>query len=119
MARRMVLGSLLPALVLLVLGASIPTGRASLPMPRESRRCFAEDFMFGAATTAYQVEGAWNESRRSPSIWDAFCREKSSKLECADTADDFFHRYRQDVQLMVVTGLQSFRFSISWSRLMT
>ncbi|EEY61148.1 glycoside hydrolase, putative [Phytophthora infestans T30-4] len=81
-------------------------------------RCFPDEFMFGSATAAYQVEGAWNESGRTPSIYDAYCRETPG-IECANVADDFFHRYRDDVKLMVETGLQSFRFSTSWSRAMT
>ncbi|ETP15873.1 hypothetical protein F441_09472 [Phytophthora nicotianae CJ01A1] len=81
-------------------------------------RCFPDDFMFGSATAAYQVEGAWNESGRTPSIYDAYCRETPG-IECANVADDFFHRYRDDIKLMVETGLQSFRFSTSWSRAMT
>ncbi|TDH66872.1 hypothetical protein CCR75_007488 [Bremia lactucae] len=81
-------------------------------------RCFPSDFMFGSATAAYQVEGAWNEGGRTPSIWDDFCRSNHSNVACANVADDFYHRYRQDVNLMVKTGLESSRFSISWSRVM-
>ncbi|RLN77529.1 hypothetical protein BBJ28_00014921 [Nothophytophthora sp. Chile5] len=88
-----------------------PTGANTAP------RCFPDDFMFGSATASYQVEGAYNESGRTPSIWDDFCREQPG-MECADVADDFFHRYQTDTKLMVETGLQSFRFSISWSRVM-
>jgi beta-glucosidase/6-phospho-beta-glucosidase/beta-galactosidase len=80
-------------------------------------RCFPPDFLFGTATAAFQVEGAWNESGREPSIWDDYCRSQPD-LQCADVADDFFHRYRDDVALMDRMGLSSFRFSISWSRLM-
>ncbi|KAE9318938.1 hypothetical protein PF008_g18394 [Phytophthora fragariae] len=81
-------------------------------------RCFPDEFMFGSATAAYQVEGAWNESGRTPSIYDAYCRETPG-IECANVADDFFHRYHDDIKLMVKTELQSFRFSTSWSRAMT
>jgi beta-glucosidase len=81
-----------------------------------AKRCFPDDFLFGSATAAYQVEGAWNETGRTPSIWDEFCREKG--LQCANVADDFVHRYKDDIQLMVASGLDTFRFSISWSRAM-
>ncbi|DAZ94720.1 TPA: hypothetical protein N0F65_012673 [Lagenidium giganteum] len=81
-------------------------------------RCFPGDFLFGSATAAYQVEGGWNQLGRSPSIWDEFCRAKPG-LQCANVADDFLHRYKDDIELMVETGLNSFRFSISWSRAMT
>ncbi|CAI5718254.1 unnamed protein product [Peronospora farinosa] len=79
--------------------------------------CFADDFLFGSATAAYQVEGAVKEGGRTPSIWDQFCRERPG-IKCANVADDFYHRYKDDIQLMVEMGLQSFRFSISWSRAM-
>ncbi|KAF4039720.1 Glycosyl hydrolase family 1 [Phytophthora infestans] len=80
-------------------------------------RCFPEDFLFGSATASYQVEGAVKEGGRTPSIWDQFCRERP-EVKCANVADDFYHRYKDDIQLMAKTGLQSFRFSISWSRVM-
>ncbi|TMW67587.1 hypothetical protein Poli38472_011207 [Pythium oligandrum] len=81
------------------------------------QRCFPDKFLFGTATAAYQVEGGWDELGRTPSIWDDYCREKSG-LDCSNVADDFLHRYKSDIQLMSDTGLQSFRFSISWSRVM-
>ncbi|CAH0482735.1 unnamed protein product [Peronospora belbahrii] len=79
--------------------------------------CFADDFLFGSATASYQVEGAVNEGGRTPSIWDQFCRERPG-VKCANVADDFYHRYKDDIQLMAKMGMQSFRFSISWSRAM-
>ncbi|KAE9031990.1 hypothetical protein PR003_g3162 [Phytophthora rubi] len=80
-------------------------------------RCFPPDFLFGTATAAFQVEGAWNVSGRELSIWDDLCRSQRG-LQCADVADDFFHRYHADVGRMAAMGLSSFRFSISWSRVM-
>ncbi|OWY95932.1 Beta-glucosidase [Phytophthora megakarya] len=80
-------------------------------------RCFLDDFLFGSATASYQVEGAVKEGGRKPSIWDQFCRERPD-VKCANVADDFYHRYKDDIQLMAKMGLQSFRFSISWSRAM-
>ncbi|KAG7376459.1 hypothetical protein PHYPSEUDO_013386, partial [Phytophthora pseudosyringae] len=101
-------------------GVRLAAGLAALVVSTVTAgsRCFPDEFMFGSATAAYQVEGAWNESGRTPSIYDAYCRETPG-IECANVADDFFHRYRDDIKLMVETGLQSFRFSISWSRAMT
>ncbi|KAE9044019.1 hypothetical protein PR003_g3161 [Phytophthora rubi] len=84
----------------------------------DAPRCFPADFMFGSATASYQVEGAWNEGGRTPSIWDDYCRTHHKKVACANVADDFYHRYRDDIKLMVQTGLQSSRFSVSWSRAM-
>ncbi|KAE9025791.1 hypothetical protein PR003_g5676 [Phytophthora rubi] len=100
------------SLVTAMLSASSPVAASTEP------RCFPKDFMFGTATAAYQVEGAWNEGGRTPSIWDEFCREQPDML-CANVADDFYHRYPDDLNLMQEVGLQSLRFSISWSRAMT
>jgi len=83
----------------------------------KAARCFPKEFLFGSATASYQVEGAVKEGGRTPSIWDDFCRERPGVV-CANVADDFYHRYKDDIKLMVETGLQSFRFSISWSRVM-
>nr|CCA20215.1 unnamed protein product [Albugo laibachii Nc14] len=83
----------------------------------KASKCFPSDFLFGSATAAYQVEGAWNEGGRTLSVWDEWCRSKE-KLECANVADDFYHRYQSDLELMEKDGLNMFRFSISWSRVM-
>ncbi|RLN77822.1 hypothetical protein BBO99_00006426, partial [Phytophthora kernoviae] len=90
---------------------------ASAVLISADSRCFPDDFLFGSATASYQVEGAAKEGGRTPSIWDQFCRERPG-VKCANVADDFYHRYKDDIKLMVETGLQSFRFSISWSRVM-
>ncbi|KAF4147900.1 Glycosyl hydrolase family 1 [Phytophthora infestans] len=103
------LRQLLPVAVAALFGSSVAS--ASEP------RCFPEKFMFGSATASYQVEGAVKEGGRTSSIWDDFCREKPG-MKCANVADDFYHRYKDDVKLMVKTGLESFRFSVSWSRAM-
>ncbi|KAK1947569.1 Beta-glucosidase 32 [Phytophthora citrophthora] len=81
------------------------------------KRCFSDDFMFGSATAAYQVEGAYQEGGRTSSIWDDYCRAENKS--CANVADDFYHRYPSDLKLMQDDGLETFRFSISWSRAMT
>ncbi|KAG1701078.1 hypothetical protein DVH05_011318 [Phytophthora capsici] len=86
------------------------------PVTADSK-CFSDDFLFGSATASYQVEGAVKEGGRTPSIWDQFCRERSG-VKCANVADDFYHRYKEDIQVMKKMGLQTFRFSISWSRAM-
>ena len=83
----------------------------------EERMCFPKEFMVGTATAAYQVEGGWNSTGRTPSIWDTFCRSREN-VECANVADDFYHRYPLDIQERMV-GLSHFRFSFSWSRVMT
>lgn len=76
-------------------------------------------FIFGAATSASQIEGAWNEDGRGPSIWDRFLHVPGGP-HSGDTADltcDHYHRYKLDVALMRRLGLDAYRFSISWSRI--
>ena len=81
-------------------------------------RPFPEDFLFGVATAAYQIEGAAFEDGRTASIWDAFSRVPGAVLNAdnGDVACDHYHRYPQDVALMKDLGLQVYRFSTSWSR---
>jgi len=79
---------------------------------------FPAGFAWGAATAAYQVEGAANADGRGPSVWDTFSRTPG-KVRGGDTGDvacDSYHRYREDVALMAALGLDSYRFSISWPR---
>ena len=81
-------------------------------------RTFPDDFLFGAATAAYQIEGAAFEDGRTASIWDAFSRVPGAVIggENGDVACDHYHRYQDDVALMRELGLQTYRFSTSWSR---
>ncbi|KAM7521479.1 hypothetical protein LguiA_011381 [Lonicera macranthoides] len=78
---------------------------------------FPADFVFGSGSSAYQVEGAAFEDGRTPSIWDTFAHSGRSHGATGDVACDSYHKYKEDVQLMVDTGLEAYRFSISWSRL--
>ncbi|WP_407992028.1 GH1 family beta-glucosidase [Kitasatospora sp. CMC57] len=77
-------------------------------------------FRFGAATAAYQIEGAHDQDGRGPSIWDTFSHTPGRTLGGAtgDTACDHYHRYREDVELLRQLGVDSYRFSFSWSRLL-
>ncbi|SJN45242.1 Beta-glucosidase [Microbacterium esteraromaticum] len=81
-------------------------------------RSFPDTFLFGAATAAYQIEGAAFEDGRTASIWDAFARVPGAVVgaENGDVACDHYHRYVDDVALMKQLGLQTYRFSTSWSR---
>lgn len=79
---------------------------------------FPADFLWGAASAAYQIEGAWNVDGKGPSIWDTFSKIKGKTYEgtTGDVAVDHYHLYKDDVRLMVEMGLKAYRFSISWSR---
>jgi beta-glucosidase len=80
---------------------------------------FPKGFVWGAATAAYQIEGAAQEDGRGPSIWDTFSRTPG-KVHDGDTGDvacDHYHRYVDDVAMMADLGLASYRFSVSWPRI--
>ena len=79
---------------------------------------FPPGFLWGAATAAYQIEGAAAEDGRTPSIWDTYSHTPG-RVRNGDTGDiaaDHYHRYRDDVALMAQLGLKAYRFSVSWSR---
>ena len=80
---------------------------------------FPKTFRWGAATAAYQIEGAAAEDGRGPSIWDTFCRVPGAIKtgETGDVACDHYHRYAEDVRLMREIGLDAYRFSIAWPRI--
>jgi beta-glucosidase len=81
---------------------------------------FPDGFQWGAATAAYQIEGAWKEDGRGESIWDRFSHRPymTQHGETGDVACDHYHRMPQDVALMKSLGLKSYRFSISWPRVL-
>lgn len=82
-----------------------------------------KDFIYGAATSAYQIEGAWDEDGKLPSIWDEIShghnlRTRVRNGHTGDIACDHYHRWREDIELMKKLGVDAYRFSISWSRIM-
>jgi beta-glucosidase len=81
---------------------------------------FPEGFVWGCASSAYQVEGAWNEDGKGPSIWDTFVHTpgRIANNETGDITVDHYHRYKDDVTLMKELGLAAYRFSISWARIL-
>jgi len=81
---------------------------------------FPDDFVWGAATSAYQIEGAWDEDGKGESIWDHFCHT-TGNIEDGDTGDvacDHYHRWPEDIALMKELGLKAYRFSVSWPRIL-
>ncbi|KAL2481845.1 Beta-glucosidase 17 [Abeliophyllum distichum] len=86
-----------------------------------TRRDFSEDFVFGTATSAYQHEGAAAAGGRGLSIWDTFTLKTPGKVKDNSNANvsvDTYHRYEEDVKLMKKIGLDAYKFSISWSRVL-
>jgi beta-glucosidase len=81
---------------------------------------FPKDFLWGAATSAYQIEGATREDGRGPSVWDWFAAMpgRTHQGETGDVAVDHYHRMEQDVATMADLGLNAYRFSIAWPRVL-
>ena len=81
---------------------------------------FPEGFLWGSATSSYQIEGAATEDGRGPSIWDDFARKPGAIIDGSngDIACDHYHRYKDDVALMHGMGMQAYRFSIAWPRIL-
>jgi beta-glucosidase len=81
---------------------------------------FPAGFAWGTATSAYQIEGAWNEDGKGESIWDVFCRKPGAIRHghTGEVASDHYHRWQQDIALMKEIGLNAYRFSISWPRVL-
>lgn len=109
------------------------TGAASLIIPKllakgvldenwlaMTRHDFGPDFKWGAATAAYQIEGAWNTDGKGPSVWDTFAHKKGKikNNENGDIACDFYHRFKEDIGLVKQMNMKVFRFSIAWSRIL-
>jgi beta-glucosidase len=86
---------------------------SDLPMPQ-----FPAGFAWGAATAAYQIEGAVREDGRGDSVWDTFCRQPGVVRDghTGDVAADHYHRWPDDVELMSRLGISTYRFSIAWPR---
>ena len=81
---------------------------------------FPEGFLWGAATAAYQIEGAWDADGKGENIWDRFSHTpyRVANGDTGDTACDHYHRMPEDVALMKALGLHTYRFSISWARVL-
>ncbi len=77
---------------------------------------FPDRFLWGASTSAYQVEGAWNEDGKSPSIIDLY--EHPAEYADFKIASDHYHRFREDIRLFSEMGLKAYRFSIAWTRIL-
>jgi len=81
---------------------------------------FRKDFIWGAATASFQIEGASHEDGKIDSVWDEFCRVPGATFEgqTGDNACDHYHRFKEDIALMKQLGIRSYRFSFSWPRIL-
>ncbi|KAG5899340.1 hypothetical protein JTB14_029289 [Gonioctena quinquepunctata] len=84
-----------------------------------AQHSFPDNFMFGVASSAYQIEGAWNEDGKGENIWDDYVHSLPDKLDGdPDTAADSYHKYKEDVKLIASMNLKHYKFSLSWSRIL-
>ncbi|NLF32633.1 MAG: beta-glucosidase [Planctomycetes bacterium] len=109
-------------------GVLTPPGRglaaavhsAAVTSTKEPDVSFSSDFVWGAATASYQIEGGFDADGKGLSVWDVFTHTPGKIWygQTGDVACDHYHRYREDVALMQSIGLQGYRFSISWPRVL-
>src|SRR5690606_15862168 len=92
-------------------------GRKIMPAPVFK---FPKGFFWGTATAAYQIEGAVAEDGRGPSIWDTFSHTpgRVAKGETGDVACDHYHRWREDLDLLANLGVDAYRLSVAWPRIL-
>ena len=84
-----------------------------------SKNAFPDGFLWGAATAAPQIEGGYDSDGRTPSIWDEAPKERIKNGDNCHVACDHYHRYKEDIALMKELGLKSYRFSVSWPRVIS
>ena len=85
-----------------------------------SKSDFGDDFKWGVASAAYQIEGAWNVDGKTPSIWDTFAQKRKNIKDGSNgnVACDFYHNYEADIALVKSLNFDIFRFSFSWTRIL-
>src|ERR1700722_6076864 len=103
----------------LAMGAATPVDAERADPTVPANRDFPQDFLWGTATSSYQIEGAWKDDGKGESIWDRFAHIPGhiQNDDTGDVALDHYHRYKEDVQLQKVLGSKGYRFSVSWPRI--
>lgn len=105
---------------LILVLAALASATVATPRANDSLR-FPDNFIFGVATASYQIEGAWNEDGKGENIWDHLLHVNPSWTadgKNGDVADDSYHKYKEDVKLIKSMGMDFYRFSISWTRIL-
>ncbi len=99
-------------------GVDLEDSRSALSLP--DRLEFPDDFVWGTATAAYQIEGGWDADGKGRSIWDDFSQVPGNVLsgDTGEVACDHYHRVEEDLDLMASLGLKAYRFSVAWPRVM-
>ncbi|KAK9673700.1 hypothetical protein RND81_12G184500 [Saponaria officinalis] len=108
-------------LAIIIWSTKQTVGQQSYESATLNRSCFPQDFIFGVASSAYQYEGAVREDGRGASVWDTYAHHFPGKIKDGsngDVATDSYHRYKEDVKTIQEMGLDAYRFSISWSRIL-
>jgi beta-glucosidase len=95
-----------------------PSAAPEVAPPTHRQRLFGPDFVWGVATSAFQIEGAAREDGKGASIWDRFCEQPGRIADGSngDVACDAYHRWREDLDLIASLGVDAYRFSVSWPR---
>lgn len=78
---------------------------------------FPKDFLWGASSSAFQIEGGWNEDKKGMTVADFNSFKKSDVQADSKVASDFYHKWKEDIDLMKELGLKTYRFSLSWARI--
>ena len=100
-------------------GRKTETDRLMLSSQQPSIKNLRSDFIWGVSTSSFQIEGATKVDGRGPSIWDTYCKNgEIANHETGDIACDHYHRFREDVGLMKGLGVQAYRFSVAWPRVL-
>ena len=92
----------------------------TLKIGEKGKMKFRDDFVWGAATSSYQIEGGQNEGGKGAHLWDEYVKEENGKVfenQRGDVSCDHYHRYKEDVKLMKELGIKAYRFSIDWTRI--